>query len=80
MARRVWRLGGDNAIMAVCAHAQTAIFFFGAKWSETRVRTSRRQNRVVSVTVVVRPAANFADLCAIFIFLRLLPGSHDARL
>jgi hypothetical protein len=34
MARRVWRLGGDNAIMAVCAHARTAIFFFGAKWSE----------------------------------------------
>jgi hypothetical protein len=27
----VWRGSGVNAIMAVCAHAQTAIFFSGAK-------------------------------------------------
>jgi hypothetical protein len=32
----VWRVGGDNAIMAVCAHAQTAIFFSARIFSETR--------------------------------------------
>jgi hypothetical protein len=37
MARWVWRLRGDNAIMAVCACAQTAIFFFGAEWSESAI-------------------------------------------
>src|SRR5471032_2878364 len=92
-ACRVWRVGGDNAIMAVCAHAQTAIFFFDAKFfGNPEKRCSRfvseyprERTRVVRFTmarftVVAFPVATFADFCAIFLVSRPLPELHDARL
>jgi hypothetical protein len=84
----VWRVGGDNAIMAVCAHAQTAIFFFGVKLrsdidelhqTHVRVRVANFAASADAVPVVVA-ATLFADFCAIRSFSRQLPGSHDARL
>jgi hypothetical protein len=75
--------------MAVCAHAQTAIIFFGAESRRIHcgirfgpfspVNPSRRI-RVARFTVAAYPVATFADFCAIFLFSRPLPGFHDARL
>jgi hypothetical protein len=75
--------------MAVCAHAQTAIFFstrnFGGfvpviRFLQSALSDPRRRIRVARFIVVALPAATFAVFCAIYRFSRPLPGLHDARL
>jgi hypothetical protein len=62
--------------MAVCAHAQTAIFFLGAK-SPSNLR---RQIRVASFATLGFAVGNFADFYAIYVFRACFRGPHDARL
>jgi hypothetical protein len=75
--------------MAVCAHAQTAIFFsariFGGivpviSFLRSALTDPRRRMRVARFIVVALPAATFAVFCAIYRFSHPLPGLHDARL
>jgi hypothetical protein len=76
--------------MAVCAHAQTAIFFLGAKMLPDACRqyvlpNTHRQTRVAGfAALILRRLALRPPTSPIFArsvrFSRQLPGSHDARL